>query len=260
MIPSLSKQQLKHLTALTHKKYRQLFQEFLIEGIKLCEEALNADFQFLSLCFCTDDSDFSRQTEIIRICESRKIPVYETSAANLKRLSDTVQTQGIIGHIRSREFSIESIKFSSNSLLVAVENLADPGNLGTIIRTADWFNAQAVILDKNSVEWQNPKVVRASMGSIFHLPIIVAEDLQSLFLRLKSLSFSIIGTSLNGQSLTKITTIPARKLLILGNESHGLSPELQKMVDFLITIPGAGKAESLNVAVAGGILMHFLKT
>ncbi|MBN2090538.1 RNA methyltransferase [candidate division KSB1 bacterium] len=260
MIQSLSKHQLKHLTALTHKKFRQISHEFLIEGIKLCEEALNADFQFLGLYVSKEATHLSRIAKIIQKSEFRQIPVYETFAITLKRLSDTVQAPGIVGHIRSREYSMESIRFGPNSLIVAVENLADPGNLGTIIRTAAWFDAQAVILDKNSVEWLNPKVIRASMGSIFHLPIIAEQELPDLILKLKSSGFSIIGTSLTGQPVSKIKAIPARKLLILGNESHGLSDELQKSVDLLLMIPGEGKAESLNVAVAGGILMHYLRS
>ncbi len=259
MIQSLSKNQLKHLTALTHKKYRQLYQEFLIEGIKLCEEALNADFQFSGLVVSSDVSGRARIREIIKKCEAHQILAYETSPENLKRLSDTVEASGIIGHIRSREYSLDKIQLGSNSLLIATENLVDPGNLGTIIRTADWFGAQGILLDKNSVEWLNPKVIRASMGSIFHLPIIVEQVLPDLIMKLKSSGFSIIGTGVNGQSISKIIEIPDRKLLILGNESHGLSAELQKMVDILITIPGSGTAESLNVAVAGGILMHYLK-
>lgn len=260
MTQTISKNQFKHLTSLKEKKYRKKFREFLIEGPKLCAEALNSDFQLRAIFICPAVLNLSSDAPLYGLLQSRQIQQYEITPGMLDKLSDTVTSQGMIGLVAHPEFSIEKLAPGAKSLIVAVEALADPGNMGTIIRTADWFGADAVILDEASADWLNPKVIRASMGSIFHLPVIEKQKLPETIEYFQQNGYVVIGTSLDGKDLTPPETVGNRQVIILGNEARGLSPEIKNKVTRLVKIQGYGQAESLNVAIAGGILMHFFRS
>lgn len=260
MTPIITKNQFKHLTSLKEKKYRKKYREFLIEGPKLCEEALHSAFHLRAVFVCPtvfhlpDDSPFTGQLQ------ARQIEQYEITPGMLNKLSDTVTSQGMLGLVAHPEFSIEKLTPGKKSLIVAAEALADPGNLGTLIRTADWFGADAVILDEASADWLNPKVIRASMGSIFHLPVIEKQKLPETIEHFQQLGYAVVGTALDGIELSPLDVAGSRQVIVLGNEARGLSPEIKKQVTRLVKIQGFGQAESLNVAIAGGILMHYFRS
>ena len=145
--------------------------------------------------------------------------------------------------------------FAEDALLVAVEALSDPGNLGTIIRTADWFGATALLVGDGSVDCFNSKVVRATMGSLFHLPIFTNLNLTELLPELHRHHFTSYAAVLDGQPLPA-NPGAGRRILVFGSESHGLSSALIQQCNFPVRVPGRGAAESLNVSVAAGVLLY----
>ena len=140
-------------------------------------------------------------------------------------------------------------------LYVALDNLQDPGNLGTIIRTADWFGFKGVICSENTVDAFNPKVVQSTMGSILHVPIWYG-DLVEAFAA--NAHLPVMAATLDGNNVFK-SELPKSGILLIGNESKGVSPELQQLASIRLNIPRSGKAESLNAAIAAGILMGLLR-
>ena len=147
------------------------------------------------------------------------------------------------------------LEFVSNFLIL--DNISDPGNMGTILRTAIWFGIKDVILSSECVDLYNSKVVRSGMGAHFHLNQIVINSLDNLIPKLQKDGFSIIGAELDGTSINKFT-VPSKWALVLGSEAHGISPYIKSSLDESVTIPNKDNLESLNVAVAAGIILNSL--
>ena len=140
------------------------------------------------------------------------------------------------------------------SLVVALDRVSDPGNVGTIIRTCDWFGADAVVLDRDTVEFTNPKLTRSTMGSMFHLPVYSDVDLPDIIAKAKKKGFTVYATTL-AESKSIPTKFAGKSIIILGSEAHGVRPELLRQADELLSIPKFGKAESLNVAISCGVIL-----
>jgi len=189
---------------------------------------------------------------------SHSIDWYECPEKDFLKMTDTVTSQGIVAVVRQKEYSAEDFwkLFRSRSLLVAMDDVADPGNVGTILRTCDWFGVEGVLMSNDSVELFNPKVLRSTMGAVFHLPIFQDAQLPSMLEYARSIGFSVIATVVdNGIPLDRFT-FPVKSILVLGNEARGISLPVQHLAEQCITIPKFGKAESLNVGIACGILLH----
>lgn len=260
MAQPISKRHLTQLTALTLKKYRHQNAEFLIEGLKLCQEVLTSDFNLRALYYCPELFKPESASHLLAAVAQRGIEIFEITPAQLKLLTTLTTSQGVLGRVEIRPYRLSELQFPARALVVAVAQLNDPGNLGTIIRTADWFGASAVLCDRSSVEWLNPKVVRASMGSFFHVPILSEIDLLEVIPWFRAHHFGIFGATLTGSPITATHLEIPRKLLILGSEAHGLTAELAAAIEYPVTIPGFGRAESLNVAIAAGILLYQFQT
>ena len=157
--------------------------------------------------------------------------------------------------VKIPQFSAD--KFTSNKPIIILDKVSDPGNLGTIIRTADWFGVQNIILSEDSVDLYSPKVVRSTMGSIFHVKTIESTNIVQSIAGLKKKGYNIVALDIKGDSVANFESIP-KTAYIFGSESHGIRNTLLDLADKKITISGAGKAESLNVAVSAGILMSQL--
>ena len=155
-------------------------------------------------------------------------------------------------HQQIEEFGIEKLQFAK--LIVACDHINDPGNLGTILRTCDWFGVDAVLLSEGCVSVYNEKVVRATSGSIFHLKVFENLELKTAISHLQSESFKLIATALDGKPLGS-KTLHEKSVLILGSEAHGVNPDILRQVDEVLSIPRFGKAESLNVGIACGIFL-----
>ncbi|MCI0512967.1 RNA methyltransferase [candidate division KSB1 bacterium] len=260
MAQPISKRHLTQLTSLTLKKYRHQNTEFLIEGLKLCREVLTSDFNLRALYYCPEVFKPESASQLLAAVAQRGIEIFEITPAQLKLLTTLTTSQGVLGRVEIRPYRLSELQFPARALVIAVAQLNDPGNLGTIIRTADWFGASAVLCDCSSVEWLNPKVVRASMGSFFHVPILSEIDLLEVIPWFQAHHFGIFGATLTGSPITAAHLEIPRKLLILGSEAHGLTAELAAAIEYPVTIPGFGRAESLNVAIAAGILLYQFQT
>jgi len=254
----LAKSRLKYLCSLKQKKYRREYGTFLTEGSKLCEEALKSDFCVETIFICPAAFHGSKQTTFVQYAANKQAEIIEISANELKKLSTTVHSQGIIGLVHLKQYQLHQLHLREKALILVLEKLMDPGNLGTIIRTADWFGIDAILLGKETVELHNAKVVRSTMGSLFHLPILTNVDLPASLNLLKKKGFQTYAATSHGDLRFDQLPFANRRILILGNESMGISSELMRLVDEKITIPGADRTDSLNVAIAAGILLYQL--
>ena len=252
----LSKEKLKELIKLKTKKGRKTQGKFLIEGLRLCEEVANSDWETGSLLFTGSFQNSLAGKQLLREFERRNVKSIPVKSEVLKKLSDTVTPQGIICVVKIKKFSWEQVWSESSSTVLALDGIRDPGNVGTLIRTADAFGIDGVILSTDTVELYNPKVVRSTMGSIFHLPIFEEVDLEKTIPRLKKRHFRTYGTDAKeGEDFDQLD-YSTRICLLIGSEAKGLTKRLSRLSDEIIRIPTGGKAESLNASVAGGILLY----
>lgn len=174
-----------------------------------------------------------------------------------KQITDTVTPQGILTVVRQKESSLDNIlKKDEKQLFVLLENLQDPGNLGTIIRTAEGAGVSAIIAGKSTADIYNPKVIRSTMGSVLRVPYIVTDDLQKEIEEFKKFGVTVYGAHLNGKSYYDKENYNGSTAFIIGNEAKGLTKETASRADKLIKIPMCGKLESLNASVAAAILMY----
>lgn len=228
----------------------------MIEGIRLCEEALNSSWVIESFLLTCAFEERIRGEELWRKVERTNAKLIEVKARDLEKLSDTVTPSGIMGVVKIRSNPVKELEKESSKLILTLDGIRDPGNVGTLIRTADAFGADAVILSDDTVELYNPKVVRSTMGSIFHLPVFDEMNLEKALPELKKRNFKILGTDVReGQSLDRVD-FSGKICMLIGNEVEGLNKKLLPWVDNIVRIPILGKAESLNAAVAGGIILY----
>lgn len=253
----LSKAKLKYLRSLKQKKFRDQEKKFIAEGFRLVSEALSSTFAVDLVLYTADFIKKPEHAALIQSCRKQGIEGIEISAHDLDTFADTVTAQGIAAIVHQQKYGLSDLRRDSRKtqLVLALDSVSEPGNVGAIIRTGDWFGVSAVLLGAGTVELYNPKVVRSTMGSIFHLPIVTDVDLEEVLSDLRSQGFVIYATTIvGGQRYDKSPSAP-KALILLGNEARGLSTALMSMADYCITIPRIGKAESLNVGVASGILL-----
>lgn len=245
----VNKNILKYIIALSQKKVRHSSGSYLIEGYKLIEEALlaNVSFEFV----LTRES--SRNNPIYKKLNDNGIVLYWASDREFSQTTQLINDEGILAVVK-RPVIAEPV-VDGNFLLV-LDHINDPGNLGTIIRTADWFGLKSLYLSQGCVDPYSPKVVRATMGSIFHLNIYEHVDIHPLLVRTKRDGYYSFATTLDGVDIDARIKNIDKKILLMGSESHGIDPDLIRLCDTTVKIKGVGRAESLNVAVATGILLY----
>ena len=251
----LSKTRLKKITALKNKKTRDKQNLFLIEGFRLCEEAIQSDFQVHNLFVNPEAVSSANYEKLIQQASQKGIKITEIDNADVKQLADTFHSQGIFAIIEQRSLPFESWLSESIQFLVIIDAGQDPGNIGTIIRTCDWFGIDAVVLSKGSVDLYNPKLIRSTMGSIFHLPVFENVDLTTTLPLLKKKGFTVYGADVQGNVYFHQVSYKPPLAVILGNENKGIDRKLFQHIDYAIKIPSYGKAESLNLALAGAVII-----
>jgi TrmH family RNA methyltransferase len=252
----LSLSRLKQLRSLATKKGREEKKKFLIEGLRLCQEAFHSDWRIETVLYTQEFVESKAGKQLIDLVNQNKFPSYQIKNAVLKKLSDTKTPPGILFEVSIKEFELDSIL--KKNLILLLDHLQDPGNLGTLIRSADAFGFGGIILSEGTVELFNPKVVRSTMGSLFHLPILTEVNLPKIIPKLKKENFQILSTDLEEGTDFEEVKLFSKIALIIGNETQGVSSEIFSLADEKIKIPLLGKAESLNASVAGGILMYEL--
>ncbi|WP_087971857.1 TrmH family RNA methyltransferase [Oceanobacillus rekensis] len=246
MITSVKNEKVKNWKKLHKRKERMNTSTFMVEGFHLLEEASNSDWEILEIII-QEDVALPEWTD--------KYPIEIVSENVLSHISQTKAPQGVLAVIKMAE---PKDRHGGSHILI-IDSIQDPGNLGTMIRTADAAGMDGIILGEGTVDLYNDKVIRATQGSIFHIPIYHANLHQELML-LKEKGFSIWATALMQASNYNEVLTDGKVAIIMGNEGAGVDPDLLELADQIVTIPIYGKAESLNVSIAAGILMYHLKS
>jgi TrmH family RNA methyltransferase len=242
---SLSKNEIKFYKSLQQKKFRDSEKLFVIEGVKLFKELLNAESFEIDQILIIESSELIDELQ----AEHGK---YLTVISNndLERISSFKHPNQVFVTVNQKEDV--DLSYSEDELILFLDDVRDPGNLGTIIRTAEWFGVNQIRCSSTSVELYNPKVVQSSMGSIFRMKVSYGDLVQEVT-KAQAANFSVIAADMNGEDLNGFE-FEAKTVLVMGSESHGVSDEIGALSK-AITIPKIGAAESLNVAMATGIIL-----
>lgn len=238
----VSKNQIKLITSLQQKKYRNQEQLFIAEGIKVVRELLNSNFELQDL--------FTTKKDFLTVSKNK---VHAISEAELKKISALTTPNTCLA-----VFKIPKAKeIAEKGLIVALDDVRDPGNLGTIIRLCDWFGIETLFCSEESVDVYNPKVVQATMGSISRVNVVYG----NLEVFLSQSKLPVFGTFMDGKNIYQ-EKLPKKGIIIMGNEANGISSAVEKLVSERIAIPRFGNlqvTESLNVATATAIMLSEFK-
>ncbi len=252
IISSKDNEFIKDIKKLKDKKYRDMTKQFIVEGIKLIKEAIEekADIKQIVICDNCQNSDIIPKDLMYEIAKFECIYVTENI---FKMISDVNTPQGILAII-GRTSTEAEIDYTQD-IIVALDDIQDPGNLGTILRTVDSVGLNQILVSKGTADAYNPKVVRSTMGAIFRVKIIECENLKNTLKEIKKHKFELITTSL--QTENSIYDINYnKKVIIIGNEANGVEQDIQDMSDIKVKIPMLGRTESLNASVATGIVLY----
>lgn len=247
----MTRAEIKYYASLTQKKHRIEESKFLVEGIKLINEALEFGY-YCEAIFYTNKLNLVEE-EFIDSIRKKVFKIEEILNNDLSRLTDAKTPQQVVAVFQDDK----NQKEICGNLIVALQYINDPGNLGTIIRNSDWFGVETIILSENCAEVFSPKVIRSSAGSVFHLNIIQSENFLEHLSEFRKQGYQICTADLTGADIYSFEK-PKKTILVLANETHGPSEELLNLCDTKITIPRKGKAESLNVGNASAIILSEL--
>lgn len=245
MYKSITKLQIKHIRALHQKKFRQKYRQFFVEGAKSVFEFLNSNYSCQNI-FTTND--WLKQNSLDSYSH---ISICSTSNKEMQQASALKNPPGILAVF---EHSKENLLNADVDLVLALEDIRDPGNLGTIIRTAEWFGLQQIVCSLSCAEVFNPKVVQASMGSLARVDVVYMD---LLHLKKSLPNHRMVLADMKGENVANFYW--DKNILVIGNEANGVSSNLKEVTENVVTIPRMGKAESLNAAMSVGIILAFAK-
>lgn len=247
----LSKNKIKFINSIKKKKYRDLHQVFFAEGEKIIDELLKSDVEFLNI-FATEE--WMEQQKKLDVKISQKIEII--TPGELKKISALSSPNNVLATIKIPKTDYNKIEIS-NKLSILLDDINDPGNLGTIIRIADWFGIENIFCTKESVDLYNPKVVQATMGAIFRVKVHYV-DFQELLTEFADTDhFNIYGTFLEGKNIY-YEKLSEKGFVIMGSESHGISEQWTPYIHNKLFIPyypvNKKSSESLNISIATAII------
>jgi len=255
---SATKAELSLLRSLRTVKGRRENDLFLVEGTRLCAElaasSVRTEFVLVADSIAADAS----VRPLLERFARDGVPVLSARDESVRRVSDTVHSQGILAAARWGPVAPADLPRRRGAVFLALDAVADPGNVGTVIRTAAWCGVDAVLLGEGCADLLNPKTVRATMGGLFHVPICSRVDLIEELARLKGLGVHVAAAATDGSPDWRGWRGSGSVTLVLGNEAHGLSAPVRELADRLVAVPLRGKGESLNVAVTGSMLLSVL--
>ncbi|WP_167955800.1 23S rRNA (guanosine(2251)-2'-O)-methyltransferase RlmB [Anaerosporobacter faecicola] len=252
MITSASNNQIKNLIALQKKaKVRNSQKEFVIEGIKMFEETSQEQ---LVKAYVTETFYQERIQENTAYFDGFS---YEIVADKIFcEVADTTTPQGVLAIVKQPAYDYESLITAEHANLLLLEDVRDPGNMGTIIRTAEGAGITGIVISKESVDIFNPKVVRSTMGALYRMPFVYVDHFVDALREMKQQGITIYASHLSATNYYDEEVYESKTGIIIGNEANGISEEVSKEADRLIKIPMEGKVESLNAGVAASILMY----
>lgn len=255
MITSLHNKRIKEVTALLGKKKERDRQSlFVAEGRKMFGEAPAERIIRVYLAQSAEREMYAQYGDKLS-----GLPCEIVADEVFARMSDTVTPQGILCLVRQRRYKIEEILRSTNKkqlLLIMLEDIQDPGNLGTIFRTAEAAGADGVIMSGKTADIYNPKTIRSTMGAVYRVPFLYTEDLSSMVKMVREAGVKVYAAHLDADDFYDANDYRQSTAFLIGNEANGLRDETAKCADTLLGIPMEGKVESLNAAVASSILLY----
>ncbi len=251
VITSRDNSKIKHLGRLKQRKYREEYAQAIVEGYRAIRQLIDHGSEPRMLFV----DEAQNNAEFESLCRAYPDRAYLVKHTVFEGLSDTINSQGILAVFEKPIFDMEKLFAVESARLLLLDRIQDPGNLGTLLRTADAAGFDAVLYTKGTTDIFSDKVIRSAMSTGFYLPTFLADE--EMIRRFKKSGFTIVGTALDERAEHYGTISYGKKyILILGNEANGVSAELLALADEQAYIPIYGKAESLNVAIAGGILMY----
>ncbi|WP_281889564.1 RNA methyltransferase [Paenibacillus sp. YYML68] len=254
-IRSLQNPRVKQWTELLSRKGREKTGRFLIEGLHLVEEALRSELQPETVVYAEEKAAACAAV----LAEARELGIecVPVSEQVLAKCTDTLTPQPVFAIVPKLPWQLGDVlkRSTQGGLVVVVDGLQDPGNLGTIIRSADAVGASGVVLGKGTVDLYNPKTVRSTMGSLFHLPIVTQAELAACLPEAAAQGIQIVSMSLDGAEPLYACDLRPSTWFVIGNEGQGVSIEVDQLASKRVLIPMAGRAESLNAAMAATVVL-----
>ncbi len=258
MITSTQNNQIKNIIALNKKaRERKAQRLFVVEGIRAVQEVPG---ELLSAVYYIEDFGNTAEGQEMLASISKKAPnasLEEVATNVFKTMCDTVTPQGVLALVKMQDFTLADVLGNGNAHIVILESLQDPGNMGTIIRTAEGAGATGIIMNSTTVDIYSPKVVRSTMGSIFRMPHLVTADLAATIDELKNQhGVTVYAAHLKGEKFYDELDFTGPTAFMIGNEGNGLTDEMAAKASSYLKIPMEGQLESLNASVAASLLMY----
>ena len=252
IITSKDNELIKNIKKLKDKKYRDAYNKYIIEGVKLIDEAIQEKAEIECIVICEDCMKENCIDKKLKYEIAKNNCIYVNSKV-FNLITDVSNPQGILAVIKRAEKS-KTINYNEDVIIV-LDGIQDPGNLGTILRTVDSANLKQIVISKDTADVFNSKVVRSTMGAIFRVNVIKSENLIQDLVNMKEHGFKVVVTSLDtNDSVYDINYM--KKVIVIGNEANGVCKEVQEIADNKVKIPMLGKTESLNASVAAGIMIY----
>jgi len=258
VITSKDNNKIKYIRSLNSKKIRNEDSSFVVEGIKFVNESLTEKRNIKFVLISNNILEKEETKNLILILINENIDFFVCEDFIFNSISETINSQGILAIISKLEQNKERI-LTDCKFLVLCDRIQDPGNLGTIIRTADAFGSAGIILNEGCVDVYNSKVIRASAGSMFRVPFIMGDDTEEIISDLKKARYKIISTVVSSDYSFDDVEKSEKICLVIGNEGQGVSQEIRDSSDVNITIKMDGRAESLNASIAAGICIYEIR-
>lgn len=257
-ITSPQNSKVKLAASLKQKKYRDEHDLFLAEGLRLCEEAIKSDYQ-LEFCICNkEEMNHTRMQVLQEQLQRKNCSIYQVNKQIYDKISDTKEPQGILLVIKKQVFCFQNlVEKTKKPSIIVLDGIQDPGNLGTVIRTADAAGCSGIIMMKNTVDLFSTKAIRATMGSVFHLPIVLGVEPEKLAMFTAENDIKLFVTALDAKAKSYFDVDYTQgTAIVFGNEGNGVSEELLTKSDEKLFIPMIGNAESLNVSMAASVVIY----
>ena len=250
VITSKDNEKIKEIKKLKEKKYREETNLFVVEGIKIVKEAIEYDADIQKIVISNDAIGYEVDEEVLKIIQKYEVMIVSQNV--FESISDVKTPQGILAVIKNKE----NVKVDYNEdVIFILDNIQDPGNLGTIIRTLDAAGIKQLIVSNDTVDYMSPKVLRSTMGGAFRVNVIVADNLLNMIDEIKKNGFEVAVTDLaTDKSIYDVDY--SKKAIVIGNEANGVSDEVKDKADIRVKIPMLGNAESLNAAVATSVIAY----
>lgn len=256
IITAIQNPRIKYIRKLSQRGFREKERKLVVEGVRLAEEAFQSNWRTETFVYTEEAVQNERGARLLELAQRKCAEIYQITPTIMRQLSDTESPQGVLAVLWQPDYALADVLLGRPPLVVVVDGVQDPGNLGTIVRSADAAGASGVLLLKGTVDIYNPKTIRATMGSLFHLPVVTTDDSIGALAYLASAGVTLIV----GDPIAEVAIFKANLqrpvAILVGNEGAGPQVNLEQLKHLKVTIPMPGRTESLNVAMATSIMLY----